>query len=285
MSGLHDIYLVPERTPQFIDIGAILAAKAGRPLPKPVVWALARIIHEREINYVLNRYKDAEGVAFMNNLIDYFDVDISWEGAEHLPSDGRALFVSNHPLGGFDGICLSHLIGARYGDVRYIVNDVLYYLKPLQKIFLPVNKLGGQRRENMQKLADGLASDYPVVTFPAGLCSRRIKGKVQDIEWAKSFVTQAIDNKRDVVPIFFEGRNSRHFYALEYARRLLGIKFNFGMVLLPDEMFRRKGKSYRALVGKPIPWQELCDMRRQKSPKQIAQEVRAEVYRLAEDFR
>lgn len=249
----------PMQEKQHIHIGEIVRRLSGRKLPQPLIRLLECLIHQDEINDILDRYGHLEGVDFMTALVGYFHVDIGWNGADRLPADKRCLFVSNHPLGGLDGICLSHLIGSHYcSDVRYIVNDILFHLRPLRQIFVPVNTRGRQKRESIDRLQEAFESDLPVITFPAGFCSRLIDGKVQDTPWKKSFVRQAYAYKRDIVPLFFEGLNSKRFYRIERFRQLLGLKFNIGMALLPDEMFRSKGRRFRVFAGRPIQWQSLA---------------------------
>lgn len=263
---------------QLVDIGAVIASKSGRPWPRPIVWTIERLIHQNEINTILSRYGHLRGAAFMAALVDYFSVSVSWHNPADLPQSSRCIFVCNHPLGAFDGICISHLIHNRYGNVRYIVNDLLYHLEPLRPIFLPVNKFGRQARESVEMLDEAMQSDLPVVTFPAGICSRLIDGRIQDLPWAKSFVQQSIRYNRPIVPLFFSGRNSRSFYRIERWRKALGIRFNLGTALLPHEMFGVRGKSFEIFVGKPITPEELS---RDKRPAiEIAQDIRRRVYML-----
>lgn len=265
---------------QHIHIGEIIQWLSGRKLPQPLIRLLERLIHQDEINDILDRYGHLEGVDFMTALVGYFHVDIDWNGVDRLPSDKRCLFVSNHPLGGLDGICLSHLIGSHYdSDVRYIVNDILFHLRPLRKIFVPVNTRGRQKRESIDRLQEALESDLPVISFPAGFCSRLIEGKVQDTSWKKSFVRQAYASKRDIVPLFFDGLNSKRFYRIERLRQLLGLKFNIGMALLPDEMFRSKGRHFRVFAGRPIPWQSLASAPRDTAEQAL--HIRSLVYDLS----
>ena len=264
---------------QHIHIGEIVQRLSGRKLPQPLIRLLECLIHQDEINDILNRYGHLEGVDFMTALVGYFHVDIGWNGADRLPADKRCLFVSNHPLGGLDGICLSYLIGSHYGsDVRYIVNDILFHLHPLRQIFVPVNTRGRQKRESINRLQEAFESDLPVITFPAGFCSRLIDGKVQDTPWKKSFVRQAYTYKRDIVPLFFEGLNSKRFYRIELFRQLLGLKFNIGTALLPDEMFRSKGRSFRVFVGQPIPWHNLSSDPKDATDQAVY--IRSRVYDL-----
>ncbi len=264
---------------QQIYIGQIIAAKWGKKMPRFLVRLLERLIHQDEINDILLRYKDLSGVDFMSALVDYFKIDIKVIGRENLPTNPRALFISNHPLGGLDGICLTHLLGQHYSsDIRYIVNDLLFNLQPLKEIFVPVNTLGAQSRSALERLQVELSSSLPVVTFPAGVCSRHIDGCIQDLEWKKSFIRMSTDYERDIVPIFFEGYNTQHFYKIERLRRNLGIRFNIGTALLPDEMFRSKGARYKVYIGKPIDHTALRAS--SKSSKELSLELRNVVYQL-----
>ena len=235
-------------TPQQIDIGAIISAKWGRSVPHFVVRLVERLIHQREINEILRDHGHLQGVAFMDKLVEIFRLSLGFVHEERLPQDKRALFVSNHPLGGLDGICLTHMLARHYqSDIRYIVNDLLGNL----------------------------------ITFPAGLCSRHFDGRIQDLTWQKSFVRHAEEFHRPIVPLFFEGYNSKRFYRIERVRRSLGLKFNIGTALLPDEMFRAQGSSFRVWVGEPIPYQELPSMG--KRPADIALAIRERVYRLPQE--
>ena len=193
---------------KLINIRQVLRQKApsaSRKIPDFLVNYLIRLVHQDELNDIILRYQDKEGVEFMESLIRYFDLTLQVHG--DIPESGRYLFVSNHPLGGMDGICLSALIGRKYdGKIRYLVNDLLLYLRNLQSIFVPINKHGAQSKENALRIEEAYASDNQIITFPAGLCSRKIKGKIVDLEWKKSFVQKAVQYQRDVVPVYFDGQ-------------------------------------------------------------------------------
>lgn len=266
-----------------IDIRQVLKQKspsmAGK-IPGFVVDYLIRTVHQDELNDILSRYRDKQGAAFMQELIGYFDLTLETVNADNLPAEGRYIFASNHPLGGLDGICLSAIIGEHYqGKIKYLVNDLLLYLTNLKSIFVPINKHGTQAKENARLIDEAYASDNQVVTFPAGLCSRKIKGKIQDPEWKKSFIQKAVEHKRDVVPVYFEGKNSNFFYRLANFRKALGIQMNYEMLYLPDEMFRSKHKTYSIYFGKPIPWQTFDNS---KKPAEWAEWVRGITYKLKE---
>lgn len=264
-----------------IDIKQVLRQKApsaARKIPGFMVDYLIRTVHQDELNEILRRYHDKDGVAFMQELIGYFDLNLELVNEENIPAEGRYIFASNHPLGGLDGICLSAIIGGRFdGKIRYLVNDLLLYLSNLRSIFVPINKHGAQGKKNAELIEKAYASDNQIITFPAGLCSRKQNGKIQDTEWKKSFIQKAVEYRRDIVPVFFDGRNSNFFYRLANMRKALGIKMNYEMIYLPDEMFKSKHKTYSIHFGKPIPWQTFDSSRK---PAEWAEWVKEIVYNL-----
>lgn len=264
-----------------IDIQQVLRQKApsaARKIPQFVINYLTRTIHQDELNDILRRYHDKNGVAFMQELIGYFDLHLVLENESNIPTEGRYIFASNHPLGGLDGICLSAIIGKRFnGNIRYLVNDLLLYLTNLRSIFVPINKHGAQGKHNARLIEEAYASDNQIITFPAGLCSRKQHGKVEDVEWKKSFIQKAVEYQRDVVPVFFDGKNSNFFYRIARLRKALGIRMNYEMIYLPDEMFKSKHKTFHIYFGRPIPWQTFTDGRK---PVEWAQEVKELVYNL-----
>lgn len=265
-----------------INIAKVIESKTGKKLPRWIARLLQRLIHEREINAFIRRHEGEQGQTYLAALHRDFDVQVEWLNPEALPEDGRCIFVSNHPLGAFDGIGISYLLARRYGDVRYIVNDMLYHLDGLRSVFVPVNTYGSQSRGSIQALHSVLESDLPVGSFPAGYCSRHYDGAVQDRPWQKSFISQAIQYRRNVVPLHFVGRNSKHFYWIDRIRRALGVKFDICTALLPDEMFRSSGKSYQVIVGEPIAWEELRDA--EGSMQEKAARVRAMSYELPQRY-
>lgn len=264
-----------------IDIKQVLQQKApsaSKKIPSFLVNYLIKTIHQDELNDILHRYKDKEGVDFMQELINYFDLTLELIHPENIPNEGRYIFASNHPLGGLDGICLSAIIGEHFqGHIKYLVNDLLLYLTNLRTIFVPINKHGAQGRDNAMLIEQAYASENQIITFPAGLCSRKTGGKIQDLEWKKSFIQKAIAYQRDIVPIYFEGQNSDFFYRIANLRKRLGIRMNYEMIYLPDEMFRSKHKTFRIHFGEPIPWQTFDN---RKKATEWAEWVKQVVYKL-----
>ena len=122
---------------------------------------------------------------------------------------------------------------------------------------IPVNKHGSQNSLYARKFDEEFFGELPILTFPAGLCSRCIGGEVTDLPWKTNFLKKAYASQRQIVPVFVEGRLSNFFYRVDRIRRMLGVKFNIEMLWLSDEMFSQKGKHFRILVGDPIPVAEL----------------------------
>lgn len=263
-----------------IDIKQVLYSKAPKVAPKIPEFAinyLTRIVHQEEINDILSRYRDIEGVDFMRALVSEFGLRLEVYGEENLPpTDGRYIFASNHPLGGMDGICLSALLGEHYdGRIRYLVNDLLLFIPNLRNIFIPINKHGSQSRDNARLIEEAFGSDNQIITFPAGLCSRKTKGIIRDPEWKKSFIQKALQYHRDVVPVRFEGHNSNFFYRLAKIRKRLGIKVNIEMLYLADEMFKNKNQTFKIHFLKPIPWQTFSQ---EHTPAEWARRIETLVY-------
>lgn len=268
-----------------IDVDKILASKAGKKakyVPGFLVSYLKKIVHQEEINEYLLSVKEKRGVPFLEATLEYLDTKIEVEGLENLPDDGRlCTFVSNHPLGGQDGISLGCILGKHYdGKIKYLVNDLLMNLYGLAPLCVPINKTGSQARDFPQMVEAAFRSDDHIIMFPAGLCSRRQPdGTICDLEWKKAFVVKSVQTRRDVVPIYFEGRNSDFFYSLANWCKRLGIKFNIAMLYLADEMFKNKHKTFRVVIGKPIPWQTFD---KSKTPAEWAEHVKGIVYNLKE---
>ena len=176
-------------------------------------------------------------------------------GRENIPVKGRYIFVSNHPLGGLDGLVFIYELSKYFPDIKFPVNDILTNIENLSGIFLPVNKHGAQGKDAARRIEEAYSSDSQILYFPAGLCSRKKRGVIKDLQWHKSFISKAIQHKRDIVPAYFSGRNSNFFYNLSNIRKFLGIKANIEMLYLADEMFRQKDKEILLVFGKTIPWE------------------------------
>jgi putative hemolysin len=265
---------------QKIDVKNVLYSKnptLAKTIPRFVINYLKKIVHQDELNGFLLKYghlKDAELIAAG---LSHFDIKYKVYGTENIPEEGRYIFVSNHPLGGLDGLVFIHELSKHFDRIKFPVNDILTNIKNLSGIFLPVNKHGSQAKDAAILIEKSYASDDQILYFPAGLCSRKKKGIIRDLQWHKSFISKAIQHKRDIVPAFFSGRNSDFFYNLANIRKMAGIKANIEMLYLADEMFRQKDKEISLVFGKPIPWETFDKTR---SAPEWAEWVKSKSYEL-----
>ena len=271
-------------TEKTIDIDGILKGKMGAKakwLPRPLVSWLKRIAHQDQVNAFLWESRDKIGTEWLEECVRYLQMTLKVEGMENLPAkdDGRLYtIVSNHPLGGADGVALGSIIGRHFDSrFRYLVNDLLMNLPGLAPLCIPINKTGHQSRNFPAMVKAGFESDNHILMYPAGICSRRQKdGTIRDIPGTKSFIQKSVEYHRDVVPIHFSGQNSDFFYKLaNFSDKFL--PFNLAMLFLVDEMYKNVGKTFEVCIGKPIPWQTFDKSR---SPQQWAQYVQDIVYSL-----
>jgi 1-acyl-sn-glycerol-3-phosphate acyltransferase len=263
-----------------IDIGDVIRSKnpsLAKVVPHFVINYLKRIIHQEELNQILREYGHLKDAEFIKASLDFMGITYRVFGKENIPSAGRYFFVSNHPLGGLDGLVFMNELSKHFSDIKFPVNDILMNLRNLSGIFLPVNKHGGQAKDAIRRLEEIYASNSQILYFPAGLCSRKKKGVIKDLKWHKSFISKAVQHKRDIVPAFFAGRNSNFFYNLSNIRTFFGIKGNIEMLYLPDEMFLQRGKDLMLVFGKPIPWQAFDNS---KTPTEWAEWVKTKSYDL-----
>lgn len=273
-----------ESVEKTIDIKRILKDKMGskaRFVPCFLVAWLKKIIHEDEVNRFLWENRNLKGTEWLTACVQYLDMTLDIIGAENLPdkNDGKLYtFISNHPLGGQDGVSLGSIIGRHYdGKFRYLVNDLLLNLPGLKPVSIGINKTGKQSRDFPRMVEAGFNSDNHLLMFPAGLNSRRINGEIHDLPWKKTFITKSVETHRDVVPIHFSGQNSKRFYRIaKFSDRYL--PFNLAMLFLVDEMYRNVGKTFRITIGKPIPWQTF---NKTKTPMEWANFVEERVYALS----
>lgn len=245
-----------------IDVDAVLRAKMPRHyrrIPRALIRMVQRAVCQDQLNELLRHNAGRRGADFCAGVLSDLGITYNVTHAELLPPDPRVIIACNHPLGGLDGLILIDYFTRHYGrPVRFLVNDILMAVEPLSDVFMPINKHGRQSRSDASTIDSVLASDTPVIIFPAGLCSRKGKGGVvADLEWQKMFVNKAIASRRPVIPIRFSGENSKFFYNFAKWRKRLGIRFNIEMIRLPKEMLRAAGKSFTITIGTPVPWQSL----------------------------
>lgn len=265
-----------------IDIKEVFRDKnpaLARIIPGFVIRYLKRIIHEDELNDFMSRYGHLHDIELVKAGLSYLGISYEVHNKHNIPGEGRYVFVSNHPLGGLDGLVFMAELSRYYDNIKFPVNDILMNINNMSGTFLAINKHGAQARESARQIEQAYSSDAQILYFPAGLCSRKRRGKIMDLEWQKNFLVKAIKHKRDIVPVYFSGRNSNRFYNLANLRKSAGVKANIEMLYLPDEMFRQKNRDLHIVFGERIPWQTFD---RSKSPPEWAEWLKNKSYELAE---
>lgn len=249
-----------------IDVDSVLRTRLPRHykwIPGFAVRSLERYICQDRLNELWRLGRGARDSAFAAALLREMNVSYAVEsGVERLPDVSVPVtYVSNHPLGALDGICLIDWVSRRHGGVEpaFVVNDLLMAIKPLGGVFIPVNKHGRQSRGAVSDV-DRAFSDLsrPVIMFPAGLCSRLDSdGAVRDRAWNKMFVQKSSEAGRTVVPLRFMGENSPGFYRMARLRERVGLRFNLEQIRLPREFVGGTGRRFNIRVGLPIPPEQL----------------------------
>ena len=264
----------------YINIAQIIKdsdSKFLKRLPNFIIKIITIIFRQDDLNKLFSDNSEYDGVDFPPQIIKYLNINVEVEGIENLPDNGKCFFVANHPFGFLDGLILASVVAEKYGDVRIIGNDTLKFVPHLNPIVTNVNVFGKNSRQYIIELEKLYASDIPITHFPAGIVSRIIKRKIQDIEWKKSFIKKAVTNKRDIVPIMFCGRNSILFYTIYIFRQIFNINATIELLLLPREMFRKRNKTIKLKVGKPISYKSINST---LSHVEWAQKVQDEVYNM-----
>lgn len=252
---------------KFIDVEKVLKEKAYtlyKWLPRFAINWLKKKLHEEEINAAMIKLKDDKGLDFNRKALEILGTKVESVHKENVPVTGNITVVSNHPLGGPDGMALIKAVGEIRPDVHFLVNDILKNVTNYGDVFIAVNKLGASSANSLRTMEEVFRQGGAVLIFPAGLVSRKQNGIIQDLAWKKSFVTQAIDHKRIIVPTFIEGKNSNFFYNFALWRKRLGIKAGIEMLWLPDEMFKSH-KLVRIHFGKPFNYTVFDNSRSHKA--------------------
>lgn len=266
---------------KFIDVRKAIASKNPKLLkflPGFLLRYIIRTVHQDELNIAVERNKHRMGHDFVDAAMEEFKAITVVKGEENIPLTGGVIMAANHPLGGLDGVAFMDVVGSYRKDIKFFVNDLLMAFKNLSSILIPVNKHGKNSTEYSKKFEEIYASSECLLLFPAGLVSRRQSGgKIEDLVWKKSFISKSIQYKKNVIPVFIDGSNSKFFYNLAYWRKKIGIKANIEMFYLVDEMYKQRGKTITFTFGEPISWKTFTN---DKSPEYWSQRVKEHVYAL-----
>ena len=269
-----------ERENYFVDIDKILGPKLRKKLPRFAINFLKRRLHQDQVNEAIMGANPYHGAGFFDEALKYLNITYRTRGEEKLDKDKKYIFVCNHPLGGPEALIIGSVFHRLYGEGFQVpVTPIMANLKPLAEFFTPVNNLSSkQSRDLGERIAKMFNSDQQVVVFPAGLCARKIKGKITEMPWKKMFVTQARRYERDVVPVHMSGHNSKWYFFLCKLSKFLRLKINIGMLYLVDELFKQRGNEFVITFGEPVPY---TTFDKSKTDRQWAAEVQERVKALS----
>ena len=246
-------------------------------------WLLMKTLKISTLNKIYDRNKHLKDLEFLNAILDEFQIkfEIPEEDLKRLPKDGAYITISNHPLGGIDGILLLKLMLEREPNFKIIANFLLHRIEPMKKYIMPVNPFENHKdakssvigiKETLRHLSDG----KPLGMFPAGEVSTYKDGKlVVDKTWEEGAIKVIRKAQVPVVPIYFHAQNSNLFYILSK------INDTLRTAKLPSELLTQKDRIIKVRIGKPIP---VAEQNEHESIEDYSEFLRKKTYMLANSF-
>ncbi|PQV46023.1 putative hemolysin [Jejuia pallidilutea] len=246
-------------------------------------WLLMKVLKISTLNKIYNRNKHLSEVDFLNGILGDFQIkfEIPEEDLKRLPKDGAYITVSNHPLGGIDGILLLKLMLEQRKDFKIIANFLLHRIAPLKPYIMPVNPF--EDRKDAKSSVAGfknailhLREGHPLGIFPAGEVSTYRDGKlVVDRPWEEAAMKLIKKAEVPIVPIYFHAKNSKLFY------KLSKISDTFRTAKLPSELLTQKKRTIKVRIGKPI---SVTDQKEHESLESFSEFIRRKTYMLSNAF-
>jgi len=271
---------------QFIDIKKIVRSQNNiivRNLPNCLINYIKKSFHQDEINEILRNNQFNYGVDFVKGCVSHLNLTIKSYNEHLLPTKGKFIFAGNHPLGGVDFAVVLQKISERFSNIKIIANEMFLQVENTKELFLPVSIVKNNKKEKTDAIENHLSdNEGQMLIFPAGKVARKVKGKLDDGFWHRSFIRNAVEHKRDIIPFFIGGQNSKKFYRLAKFRKMLKIKANLELFLLPGEVFKQKNALIPIIYGSPIPYSTFNDS---KTHLEWAQEIKKVVYELGNEFK
>lgn len=246
-------------------------------------WVLMKILRISTLNKIYNKHKHLSELEFFDALLDDLQIqfEIPDEDLNRIPKDGAFITISNHPLGGIDGILLLKLLINKRPDYRIIANFLLHRIEPMKPYIMPVNPFE-DRKDAKSSLAGvkeallHLKEDKPLGIFPAGEVSTYKDGKlVIDKPWEEGAVKLIKKAGVPIIPIYFHAKNSKLFYILSK------ISDTLRTAKLPSELLSQRGRIIKVRVGKPI---SIKDQNQYENIEDFHEFIRKKTYMLANPF-
>ncbi|MDG1810880.1 MAG: lysophospholipid acyltransferase family protein [Polaribacter sp.] len=248
-----------------------------------VGWLLMKLLSISKINKIYNSHKHKEDLAFLNGILGEFKIEfeIPEEDLKRIPKEGPFITVSNHPLGGIDGVLLLKLLLQERPDYKIIANFLLHRIEPLKPFVMPVNPFENHKEAKssvagIKSALQHIRNGYPLGIFPAGEVSTYRDGKLMvDKPWEEGAVKLIKKAQVPVIPIYFHAKNSRMFYVLSK------ISDTFRTAKLPSELLSQKHRVIKVRIGKPI---SVKDQDTYKDISSFSEFIRKKTYMLANPF-
>lgn len=246
-------------------------------------WLLMKVLQISTLNKIYDKNKHVSDVEFLNAILDEFQIkfEIPEEDFKRLPKEGAYITVSNHPLGGIDGILLLKLMLEKEPNFKIIANFLLHRIEPMKPYIMPVNPFETHKdakssvvgiKETLKHLKDG----KPLGMFPAGEVSTYKDGKLMvDKPWEEGAIKVIKKAQVPVVPIYFHAKNSRLFYILSK------ISDTLRTAKLPSELLTQKNRVIKVRIGKPI---SVAEQSEYESIESYSEFLRKKTYMLANPF-
>ena len=246
-------------------------------------WLLMKVLKISTLNKIYNRNKHLNDLEFLNAILDEFQIkfEIPEEDLKRLPKEGAYITISNHPLGGIDGLLLLKLMLEREPNFKIIANFLLHRIEPIKPYIMPVNPFENHKdakssvigiKETLRHLSDG----KPLGIFPAGEVSTYKDGKlIVDKPWEEGALKIIKKANVPVVPIYFHAQNSKLFY------RLSKLSDTLRTAKLPSELLTQKNRIIKVRIGKPISVNELNE---HTNIPELGKFLRKKTYMLSNSF-
>ncbi|WP_224488700.1 GNAT family N-acyltransferase [Robertkochia flava] len=236
------------------EVAQVINADKYGPLGTFMGWMLMKVLKIETLNEIYLKHRDKEDIDFLKAILDEFEIkfEIPEEDLKRLPKDGAYITISNHPLGGIDGILLLKLLLEQRPDYKIIANFLLHRIEPLAPYIMPVNPFETHKdaksslagfKQSLRHLHDG----HPLGIFPAGEVSTYRDGKlIVDRPWEDAAMKLIKKAEVPVVPIYFHAKNSKLFY------RLSKLNDTLRTAKLPSELLTQRNRVIKVRIGRPI---------------------------------
>ena len=249
------------------------------PQAKPAPWQknlLRRLLYEQEFQQFAANHPHLKGLDMVEQVLEHLQIrcTIPAYDLEQIPEQGPLVIIANHPTGTLDGLALMYAVSRVRRDVKVVTNRMLSHLEPLSSLFIPVDNMGGgrTRKASLQQMEAQLQNGGALIFFPAGEVSRLTRKGIRDGKWHPGFIKLAAKFRAPLLPVWINARNSPLFYASALLSDTLP------MLLLMQQMFRRRGTPLPITIGQRIAWDSWHSP--SLSPRDLADKCRKHVRRL-----